>query len=87
MKISERSLEEISSVKLSSTVSPPPPSASHLLPAAVAHGAQRGFEPLVLLVLDFGVAGQLLLVLPRQILPESLELLLFLLVPLGPLLC
>lgn len=59
---------------------------SHLFTTAVSHGAQRCFESLVLLVFDFGVACQLLLVLPREVFPERLELLLLLLVPLCPLL-
>lgn len=61
-------------------------SLSHLFTASIPHGAQRCFEPLALLVFDFGVAGQLLLVLPCEIFPERLELLLLLLVPLCPLL-
>lgn len=58
----------------------------HLFTASISDGTQRYFEPLVLLVFDFGVAGQLLLVLPCEIFPERLELLLLLLVPLCPLL-
>lgn len=58
----------------------------YLFTASISHGTQRYFEPLVLLVFNFGVAGQLLLVLPSEIFPERLELLLLLLVPLCPLL-
>lgn len=59
---------------------------SHLFTTSISHGTQRCFESLVLLVFDFGMTGQLLLVLPSEIFPERLELLLFLLVPLCPLL-